>query len=293
MKICNNCKCPNDDEYVYCRNCGSELKKSQKPILLFVIASVLGVVILTVAGYGVWYLTKPNLHVSPEHSLVEFDAEGGTVEMPIHTDADYSEWHVSDANDSWVTVSKNAGSITIKCDENDSPKTGVRVSRIYLWCDGRSENVRNCVVISQAESNQYVQGEITSISYDHNCEQWTRYEDYRNGMKINVKYKLRHWSDGDIRCAVWFYDSEGNVVKHDASYYSTDDNQLTIQEMTYPGWSDDGSYEVSLFIPYSEFPYGSGTYYCKLSLFEYESDSDGRKFADKDFENKTFTVNHN
>lgn len=46
MKICNKCKCPNDNDYMYCRKCGAELKDPQKPVWLLVVVAIVGAVAL-------------------------------------------------------------------------------------------------------------------------------------------------------------------------------------------------------------------------------------------------------
>ena len=88
---CNYCGTENSTDAVFCRGCGRPLHSNIKKVLLiifwlFIIATAIG---------AIWYFSLPDLKIAPETSKVEFGCEGGSIEIPIYTDAEYSQWHIT------------------------------------------------------------------------------------------------------------------------------------------------------------------------------------------------------
>lgn len=255
------------------------MSSSQKRNLILVIG-IAAIVAVSV------FLSIPNPTIAPAESKVTFGPDGGIEEVAVITDANYSKWHVNSSG-SWVKVSKNYYSITIECSPNRNREN--RSGYIYLSCDGRSRNEERIKVV-QDGSNRYVAGEIIGLNIKHNVKEWDpSYQEYKMGMTLTVECNVRNTRGEDIKCCIWFYNSDGSKLESvsNNSRYRTTDGQITIQDKFY---FVDGEYdEAQLFIPYSEFPAGNG-YYCNVGLIEYNSDSNGCQFADKAFESTAFTV---
>lgn len=303
MKLCKNCGAENDHNAKYCCECGFKLEETPQnevvktpqnrkkglfltfcyragrlyPFVKKVVRFLLYMLIAAGIGFAVWYNSLPDYHIFPETSKITFDADGGSIELPITTDADYGSWHIG-GNSSWYEITKNANSITIECKQNDSKQKNGRSDSFYIYCDGRNKNERIYVEVVQEESNMYVFGDILDVKLIHNKIKYTEYDDYREGMSIRVKFQVRNNHRNKIRCAVWFYDSDDNKLESKSYWYRTSDNQVTVQEDFYP--SDNYEETIELFIPYSKFPTANDMY-GNVGLIEYRSDDDGHKFVDR------------
>lgn len=300
MKLCKNCGAENDHNAKYCCECGFKLEETPQngvaetpqnrkkglfltfcyragrlyPFIKKVVRLLLYMLIAAGIGFAVWYNSLPDYHIFPETSKITFESGGGSIELPITTDADYGSWHIG-GNSSWYEITKNANSITIECKQNDSKQKNGRSDSFYIYCDGRNKNDRIYIKVVQEESEMYVFGDILEVTLIHNQYGYSENGDYEKGLKIRVKCKVRNNYGTGMKCAVWFYDSEGNDIHSKSNGYSTSDNQLTVQEMFYP--SDNNTENVELFIPNSLFPVGGGMY-GKVSLIEYRSDEKGCHF---------------
>lgn len=291
---CIHCGTDNSTDAVFCRGCGRPLhskRENQKKGKFRIIKKVLKVIfwlfIIATAIGAIWYLSLPDLKIAPETSKVEFGCEGGSIEIPIYTDAEYSQWHISEP--SFVDVTKKHNSIIIKCEENTENRDYNRTGRIALYCDGKNTE-RVYIEIEQEESDMYVYGEIKDVFLKHNVYAYSsEYDEEKKGLKIIVRCNVRHNNGNEMRCALWFHHENEDEYINEDSPYTTSDNQLTVQEVFYP--SDNSDEDIELFIPYSEFSESEKGIYFSVGIFEYRTDPTGKKIVSKDFKDKSFNIN--
>lgn len=291
---CNYCGTDNSTDAVFCRGCGRPLhsnRENQKKVKFRLIKKGIKIIfwlfIIATTIAAIWYFSLPDLKIAPETSKVEFDSDGGTIEIPIITDADYSQWHVS--GPSYVDITKKTSSIIIKCNKNEEKYGHSRSGRISLYCDGRNTD-RVYIEIEQEESDMYVYGEIKDVFLKHNVYAYSsEYDEEKKGLKIIVRCNVRHNNGNEMRCALWFHHENEDEYINEDSPYTTSDNQLTVQEVFYP--SDNSDEDIELFIPYSEFSESEKGIYFSVGIFEYRTDPTGKQIVSKDFKDKSFNIN--
>lgn len=281
---CKNCNTDNSDDALYCRHCGKTLRSNNKTIKVFFVLLVIAVMV----GVAWWYLFKPNLWIDSDDYKVKFNCEGGSVEIPIYTNADYSQWHVEESYNSFVYVSKDINSIVVKCKENMENSAHSRKCRVGLYCDGiNSDTVY--IDIEQEESDKYVYAEIIDVSITHNVYAYSsRYYEEKKGLKIMVRCNVRHANGIKMKCAVWFYHENRDKLINEDSPYTTSDHHLTVQEVFYP--SDNSDKDIELFIPYSEFPHSEKGVYLEVGIFEYRTDPTSKLIVSKTYKDKSFNI---
>lgn len=293
---CIHCGTDNSTDAVFCRGCGRPLhskRENQKKGKFRIIKKVLKVIfwlfIIATAIGAIWYFSLPDLKIAPETSKVEFGCEGGSIEIPIYTDAEYSQWHISEP--SFVDVTKKHNSIIIKCEENTENRDYNRTGRIALYCDGRNTE-RVYIEVEQEESDKYVYAKIQDVFVKHNVYEYSsEYDDYRYGIQFTVRCNVRHNQGDKIKCCIWSYheneEKYASPYPSHSTYTTSGDQQLTVQDEFYPSDSEDEDFV--LFIPNSEFKKESGVYF-KIGLLEFRTDPSGNEFVSRTFKNKSFDI---
>lgn len=280
---CWKCDVENDNSYNYCRNCGAPLSdklilqsiaKFLKPIIwLTLIFIMIGVI---------WYISLPNLSIYPETSKVRFNSNGGNVEIPIHTNAKFSQWHVTGPD--FIDLTKKANSILIRCHKNYSRIIGERKGQIALFCEGKNKE-KVYIDIAQEEYKENIYADVKEIIQKHNVYR-TSYGEEKKGVELTAKCKIRNYK-GKLRCIISFYHSNGEKYINKESHYTNFEKQLTVQKDFFPNMLN--GQDVVMFIPYSEF-YNEQGIYMKVRLLEYKSSVTGSMFYEKTFKEKTFKV---
>ena len=271
MKICPKCKQVNEDNARVCYKCGKKFTPSVslKKLILFLL-SIVAIAIIGGAGYGVWYFLQPKYYIYPEIDKITMDGDGDTKEIKINTDAPYNNWDA--IGDNWMEITKKESSIIIKCNRNDYSSLGDRKGEVRLYCS----SVRNSyypeayIYITQGEDTKTIRGEIQKVrSY------------YTNGsqdLAVEVKCCIHNLEEGTIKCAVWFNHEDGSKLMDTNRKYCTSNGRVTVQKEIYDDFTND--YTFKLTIPIDELHLSkSEDIRIDVGLFEYESDSDGRRFV--------------
>ena len=273
MKTCPKCKQVNEDNASVCYNCGRKFTKLdawKKVMMLFL--SIIIIAAIGGAGYGVWYFSQPKYYIYPEVDKITMDGDGETKEIKINTDAPYSEWSVG--YDSWINVTKKESSIIIECKRNDYNSSGDRKGEVRLYCNSirNSDYPEAYIDITQGEDTKTIRGEIKKVS--------TYYTNNSEDLTIEVKCHIRNLEEGSIRCAIWFYHKDGTKLIDTNREYCTSDGQVTVQDVDYDSYTNGHTFRLS--IPISELHLTeSEKIKIEIGLFEYESDEDGRRFANR------------
>lgn len=165
---CNICGTENPAELKSCRNCGNDPKMKSSSLLSFKkILPIFIVIVVALLVSLVWYYSKPILTIKADKPEVCFDHNGGTVEIPITTNADDSQWHAEERGNMDVELVKKNKSLIINVDyyyldpdeyEEFSDNILTRYSLITLYCDGRNDD-RYYIIVKQTRKCHYVKGD--------------------------------------------------------------------------------------------------------------------------------------
>ena len=220
-------------------------------------------------GYGVWYFLQPKYYIYPEIDKITMNGDGETKEIKINTDAPYSEWEARTYDD-WINITKKEKSIIIECSSNNDNSFGDRKGEVRLYC--HSARNETYIYITQGEDTKTIRGEIKKVSayYTNNSED----------LAVKVKCRIHNMAEGTIKCALWFYHEDGTKLLDTNRDYCTSDGQVTVQDVDYDSYTNGHTFRLS--IPISELHLTeSEKIKIEIGLFEYESDEDGRRFANR------------
>ena len=112
MKKCQNCNFNNEDNAVFCSNCGKKLEiqseRGNKTL------AWIGLIALVVGFIGfLAYLHKDATYINVSDDDIRFDKDGGKEEILVDSDGSWDVRHPG-----WCKITKTSDKITISCDRN-------------------------------------------------------------------------------------------------------------------------------------------------------------------------------
>lgn len=190
-----------------------------------------------------------------------FDADGGLKTYRISTDG--SDWQVRDVPDFCDVTSKNASSLTLRCNTNISPRA--RKGSMKIICGDKSVPIG----IFQEAGKSIA---INRVWVDFSME-----ESGTNGMMIHVDFNATDVEQHSLNIVAYFEYSTGTPLKDTDGSYRASDGRVAVEktvtaQFDYSQWGD-----FKLFMPYSQIHTPSGNHSLRLYVQIYDKNTGVRE----------------
>ncbi len=200
---------------------------------------------------------KKTTYLIPSTTSLYFNGTGSTSTITVSTDGKSYEVTLLP---SWCRViNQTADSFQIVCQSNDGEAR-------EDWFKIKSGDKEVRINVEQAAGKTGPSAKFENIWVEHNVLE-IPYNIYsRRGMRIHVKFSVEGMLNKRGDCVVWFYFSNGEVLKDYNRLYRTSDGQVAASGKFKPTYESCIFNDFTIFMPYDELHLSRGYHHLKFKI---------------------------